>query len=120
MPHLEAEPVEQHQHTGPGPNLPGSLSLPVCGGLCLGPATNAGPYRPPSSAHLLKRSLIPQITCGGQGPIQSCSATSQELDSIFKVEKCRHCNVLSSPSVWPTLLYLLSPETLRASRALWP
>lgn len=52
MPHLGAEPVEQHQHTEPGPNLPLSLSLSVYACLCLGPATEAGPYRTPSSAHL--------------------------------------------------------------------
>lgn len=36
MPHLGAEPAEQHQHTKPGPNLPLSLSLPVYVFLCLG------------------------------------------------------------------------------------
>ena len=36
MPHFGAEPVEQHQHTAPGPNLPLCLSPPVYACLCLG------------------------------------------------------------------------------------
>lgn len=35
VPHLGAEPVGQHQHTVPGPNLPLSLSLPVLARLRL-------------------------------------------------------------------------------------
>lgn len=53
MPHLGAEPTEQHLHTEPGPNLPLSLSLPVYASSVPGAATEAGPYRPPSSVHLL-------------------------------------------------------------------
>lgn len=53
MPHLGAEPIEQHLHTEPGPNLPPSLSLPVYASSVPGAATEAGPYRPPSSVHLL-------------------------------------------------------------------
>lgn len=46
MPHLGAEPAEQHQHTQPGPNLPMSLSLPVCAGLCRGPVSETSPISP--------------------------------------------------------------------------
>lgn len=53
MPHLGAEPIEQHLHTEPGPNLPPSPSLPVYASSVPGAATEAGPYRPPSSVHLL-------------------------------------------------------------------
>lgn len=51
--HLGAQSVELHQRTEPRPNLPLSLSLPMDARTVPGAATEASPYHPPSSAHLL-------------------------------------------------------------------